>query len=164
MTERIIIVGGGHNGLVCAAYLARAGREVLVLEAADTVGGAARTREFAPGFQVSACAHLLLGLDPRVTRDLKLAHHGLSLAGEHLGTVALAQDGQHLTIRGPRVDGTTLSGADQAALAEHHARMTRFAGLLAKIYGRRPPRLTADGWQDLLGLAQTGLDVRRLGR
>ena len=54
-----IVVGGGHNGLVCAAYLARSGRSVLVLEASERVGGAAITREFAPGFSVSACAHLL---------------------------------------------------------------------------------------------------------
>ena len=164
MTERIIIVGGGHNGLVCAAYLARAGREVLVLEAADVVGGAARTREFAPGFQVSACAHLLLGLDPRVSRELNLARHGLTLAEDNLGTVALTQEGHHLTIRGSRVDGTLLSTADKAALADHHGRMARFARLLANIYGRRPPRLADGGWQELLGIARVGLDVRRLGR
>jgi phytoene dehydrogenase-like protein len=164
MTERIIIVGGGHNGLVCAAYLARAGKQVLVLEAADTVGGAARTREFAPGFQVSACAHLLLGLDPRVTRELNLAHHGLSLVEENLGTVALAEDGQHLTIRGDRVDGTMLSSADQAAFRAYHGRMARFAALLAKLYGRRPPRLGGGDWTDLLGVGRMGLDIRLLGR
>ena len=53
------VVGAGHNGRVCASYLARSGRSVLVLEAAHEVGGAAVTREFAPGFRVSACAHLL---------------------------------------------------------------------------------------------------------
>jgi len=59
MAYDCIIVGAGHNGLVCANYLARSGRKVLVLEAADRVGGAAITRDFAPGFRVSACAHLL---------------------------------------------------------------------------------------------------------
>ena len=58
-TYDCIVVGGGHNGLVCATYLARGGRSVLVLEAAEQLGGAAVTREFAPGFSVSACAHLL---------------------------------------------------------------------------------------------------------
>ena len=67
MTDTIII-GGGHNGLVCAAYLAKAGHKVTVLEAAEEVGGAAITREFAPGFRVSGCAHLLYLLDEGITK------------------------------------------------------------------------------------------------
>ena len=87
MTERLptVVIGAGHNGLVCAAYLARAGRKVLVLESSDHVGGAAVTREFAPGFRVSAVAHLLQLLDPVVERELQLARHGLQYAHSPLG-------------------------------------------------------------------------------
>ena len=62
----VIVIGGGHNGLVCAAMLAKSGRKVLVLEAASELGGAARTEEFAPGFRVSSIAHLLNRLHPEV--------------------------------------------------------------------------------------------------
>src|ERR1700683_4520152 len=93
-----VVVGAGHNGLTCAAYLARGGRKVLVLEAAERLGGAAVTREFAPGFSVSACAHLLHLMPPALFRELGLAAHGLKLAAENLPTVALAQDSHHLTL------------------------------------------------------------------
>jgi phytoene dehydrogenase-like protein len=134
MTDRtrIVIVGAGHNGLVCAAYLAKAGREVLVLEAADRVGGAAVTREFAPGFRVSACAHLLYLLDEGVRSDLGLAAHGLRIARSTLRTVALSPDGDHLVIDGARIESGHVPDADRAALARFRARMLRFARVLAR--------------------------------
>ena len=82
-----IIIGAGHNGLVCASYLAKAGRKVLVLEANEQVGGAAITREFAEGFSVSACAHLLNLLHPQVISDLSLEQHGLKMAATDLSTI-----------------------------------------------------------------------------
>ena len=75
MTDKYdaIVVGGGHNGLVCSALLAKSGKQVLLLEANDQVGGAAVTREFTDGYAVSACAHLLYQLQPSVVKDLKLS-------------------------------------------------------------------------------------------
>src|ERR1700758_4889083 len=87
-----VVIGGGHNGLVCAAYLARGGRSVLVLEAADEVVGAAVTREFVPGFRVSACAHLLHSMSSAMIEDLRLADHGLSFVAREMPTVALSLD------------------------------------------------------------------------
>ena len=96
--NRTIIIGAGHNGLVCAAYLAKAGRDVLVLEASNRIGGAAVTRDFAPGFRVSACAHLSYLLDASISRELSLAQHGLRTARADLRTVALDANGNHLVL------------------------------------------------------------------
>ena len=79
-TYHSLIIGGGHNGLVCAATLARASKSVLVLEAASELGGAARNREFTAGFKVSAGAHLLHALPADLIRELDLHRHGLKFA------------------------------------------------------------------------------------
>lgn len=143
MTERgrVIIIGAGHNGLVCAAYLAKAGRDVLVLEAAERVGGASITREFTAGYRVSACAHLSYLLDATISRELGLASHGLKTARANLCTVALAAGGEHLVFNGGKLEGGQLPQRDQAALADYHAQMMRFARVLGKQHNRRPPRV-----------------------
>ena len=69
-----IIIGGGHNGLVCAAYLAKAGRKVLVLEKRHVVGGAAVTEELHPGFKFSVCSYVVSLFRPSIIRDLELAN------------------------------------------------------------------------------------------
>src|SRR5690349_7090585 len=104
-----VVIGGGHNGLVCAAALGKSGRKVLVLEAGDAVGGAARTEEFAPGFRVSALAHVLNRLHPDVVKALDLGRHGLKLDGRPAPTIALSASGEPLVLEGAY--GESLRGA-----------------------------------------------------
>jgi phytoene dehydrogenase-like protein len=161
MTDRYdaIVVGGGHNGLVCSALLARAGKQVLLLEANDRVGGAAVTREFADGYSVSACAHLLYQLQPSVRKDLKLDP---KLVTTDMATIALGDDGEHVRVEGRSVNG--VSDADAANYRAFHKRMTRFAGLLSTYLNKTPPRLGTRDRRDLLTLGRLAFDVRRLGK
>ena len=159
-----IIIGAGHNGLVCAAYLARAGRSVLVLEANEQVGGAAITREFAPGFSVSAGAHLLCLFSPDIVSDLGLDRHGLKRAASDLNTVALSADGNHLTLGGDHADGAGLSENDRTAYPLFLHKYRRFAGILRKTFTNRPPRVANNNIKELARLAGLGLNMRLLGR
>ncbi len=161
MTDRYdaIVIGAGHNGLVCSALLAKAGKRVLTLEANDQVGGAAITREFADGYSVSACAHLLYQLQPKVRKELGLSP---TLASDNMQTIVLSADGAHVRYAGGTVKG--VSDADAASYGAFHKRMTRFADLLNTYLNKTPPRLGTKNTADLATLAQLGLDMRRLGK
>jgi phytoene dehydrogenase-like protein len=154
-----IVVGAGHNGLVCSALLAKAGKRVLVLEANEQVGGAAVTREFADGYSVSACAHLLYQLQPEVRKELKLSTR---LASEDMTTIALGDDGKHVRLKPNSVEGVSDEDAEQ--YRSFRKRMTRFSDLLRKYFNKAPPRLGTKDFKDLSTLAQLGLDVRMLGK
>lgn len=163
-----IVIGGGHNGLVCAALLARGGRKVLVLEAEGEVGGAARTEEFFPGFRAST-AHVLNRLHSEVVRALELEKHGLEIA-RHAGStfapsIALSKDGNPLTLHGAYGEALTgASAAEQAAWKDLRAQLFRYAGVLKPFLSRRPPELGGASLGDMASLGQAAMAVKRLGR
>src|SRR5437762_13944483 len=96
--DGIVIIGAGHNGLVAACYLAKAGLRPLVLERREVVGGAAVTEEFHPGFRCSTLAHTAGPLLPRVARELELERHGLSLIRPRVRVFAPSPEGRSLSI------------------------------------------------------------------
>src|SRR5947209_4968161 len=97
-SHNIVIIGGGHNGLVTAFYLAKAGYKPLVLERRNQVGGAAITEEFHGGFRASVLAHSAGPLRPEIVRDMQLGKHGLKLITPAVDVTALSPDGQALVL------------------------------------------------------------------
>lgn len=162
-----IVVGAGHNGLVAGAYLAKAGRSVLILEAADRVGGMAATDEFHPGYRAAAAAHILHLLHPQVIADLDLVRHGLSYAAADLATVALLGGTDRLVLGDAAETAASLgrfSKADAERYPAFRAHLARLAGALRPALLRTPPRLDFKNWGNLIELGRLGLSTRRLGR
>ncbi|MEP5566341.1 MAG: NAD(P)/FAD-dependent oxidoreductase [Halioglobus sp.] len=156
-----IIVGAGHNGLVCAAYLAKAGQKVLVLEASAQAGGLAAVREFHPGFK-SSVAHTISSFSSKVIEDLQLQSHGLNLSGPTLDTVGLGLDGQHVTIGDETVSG--VSAQDAQSYADLRRQLKRFAKALAPFWMKTMPRIGNNSAGELMTFAQLGLKLRLLGK
>src|SRR5678815_2192285 len=108
----VLIIGGGHNGLVCAAYLAATGLKVTVLERRNVVGGAAVTEEFHPGFRNSVAAYTVSLLNPKVIRDLDLHAHGLKIVEREIANFLPTEDGRYLSIGAVSYTHLTLPTSD----------------------------------------------------
>ena len=162
----IIVIGAGVNGLAAAGRLAKAGKRVALMEAGSSVGGAAVTQEFAPGFKVSRVAHLLNMLDTRIIEGLELDGHGLRYAATNLSTTALCKTGNHLSMLGAA--GKQLKGdiadADAVAWKALRSQLMDFADVLAPFKTMTPPRLALGTGNEFVKLARLGLKLRSLGR
>ena len=158
-----VVIGAGHNGLICATYLAKAKHKVLVLEARGVVGGCASTREFVEGYSVSDCAQWLSQFDSGVMADMKLKEMGLSLSAPK-ATISLQPDADHLIIDGDKVSGAGVDTDDAAAYRNFRQMMQRFAKVLKTLYHGRPPKLVEKNWTDRITLMKLGLGLKLLGK
>lgn len=167
MASDVVVVGGGHNGLTCAFYLARAGHRVRVLERRGLVGGAAITQEFYPGFRNSVASYSVSLLNPKVIADMALARHGLRVVIRPLSYFAPTDDGNYLILdkdaaRTQR-EVARFSAKDAETLGGFHARMDRLAALLRETLLRTPynaslkPRDLMTGFSLLAALRRVGL-------
>jgi phytoene dehydrogenase-like protein len=162
-----IVVGGGHNGLVNAAYLARAGKKVLVLERRERIGGAAVTEEVFPGFKFSVFSYVVSLLRPEIIRDLDLPGHGLHILPLD-STITPLANGDYLGQWGDhdqnRRELYRHSPRDAEAYDEYGHAMHFMAQAVQPILGMVPPDPTSLAPSDLMGLLRLGKHFRSLGR
>src|SRR5579862_577723 len=163
-----LIIGGGHNGLVCAAYLAAAGLKVTVLERRAVVGGAAVTEEFHPGFRNSVASYTVSLLNPKVIRDLDLPAHGLRVVERRLANFLPTADGRYLITGGARTheEVARFSARDAARLCDYGERLEGIADLLRDLVLTTPPNALEGSWRtalpELVRAARVGGRLRRL--
>jgi len=162
----VAIIGGGHNGLVCAFYLARAGLRVTVLERRGVVGGAAVTEEFHPGFRNSTASYTVSLLQPRIIADLKLHAHGLRIVERRMANFLPLPDGRYLAVGEGRTKGEVakFSARDAGQLEPYHQRLGAVSELVRGLMLETPPSVTETGFLAALPeLLKAGRLVRRLG-
>jgi phytoene dehydrogenase-like protein len=163
-----IVIGGGVNGLTCAAYLARAGRKTLVLERQAAVGGCAQTAEIAPGFRAPLLAHTAGPLRRDVVSDLRLATHGLEFVTSDATVAALGPDDRPLVIyddaRRTAAGLAAWSARDAAAWPGFVSSLAALGRVIGTLYTATPPPIDDPGGRDLWALLRTLRAFRALAK
>jgi phytoene dehydrogenase-like protein len=167
-TRDVIIVGGGHNGLVAAFYLAKAGFKPLVLERRAHVGGAAITEEFHPGFRCSTLAHNTGPLRADIVRDMQLEQHGLKLTIPDVNTVSVLPDGRALVLYSDTKKAANeiaqWSQKDAASYADFGTALGKIGKVIGEALLLTPPNIDSPSSGDLWGMLKTGRSIRNLGK
>jgi phytoene dehydrogenase-like protein len=167
-TRDVIIIGGGHNGLVTAFYLAQAGHKPLVLERRSQIGGAAVTEEFSPGFRCSTLAHVAGPLRPDIVRDMQLERHGVKFITPDIGVVALSPDHRALVLHNDAQKSSQEIARFSQKDAARYPEFQDSLGKLGKVIGDAlllpPPNIDSPSTGDLWGMLQTGRGIRKLGK
>ena len=167
-TRDVVIIGGGHNGLVTAFYLARAGLKPLVLERRATAGGAAATEEIHPGFKCSSLAHAWGPLLPSVAGDMRLEEHGLTMLQSPVRVFAPLPDGHGVLLHTDAAESASqiqkFSRHDATQYKELQDALAKFAKVLKQLLAMTPPALDKPSGGDLWNLAGAGRSLRGLGK
>jgi phytoene dehydrogenase-like protein len=160
-----LIIGGGHNGLVCACYLAAKGLAVRVLERRHVIGGAAVTEEFHPGFRNSTASYTVSLLNPKIIRDLKLYEHGLEVIERPIGNFLPLNDREYIKVGGglaaTQAEVARFSTRDAAKLGDYYAMLERVAQVLKDLLLETPPNV-GGGISDLLQAWKVGKRFKSL--
>src|SRR3954451_7307206 len=163
----LIVIGGGHNGLVTAAYLARAGAKVLVLERRELLGGACVTEEVWPGYKVSTAAYVNSLLRPEIIRDLELKRHGFQMLPRNPSSFTPFPDGRSLLLGPDKAlthrEVSKFSAKDADALPRYEAMLERVADFLEPTLVQTPPNPWSLRPGNLVQLAKLGLAFLKLG-
>lgn len=167
-TRDVIIIGGGHNGLVTAFYLAKAGFKPLVLERRAQTGGAAITEEFSPGFRCSTLSHSAGPLLPEIVSDMQLARHGLKLVTPEVAVTAPSPDGRALVLYNDVARATQEIGKFSAKDAERYPvfqqSLEKISRVISDALKLAPPNIDDPSRGDLWAMLQTGRALRKLGK